>query len=677
MKEIIIPTPELLTNLFSDIGNEPPWRGLAAKEQAWRDSHQWTKKQIAHFESLGMPSNMFVNLMAPAMDAVTGYEAKHRVDWMLNAANEDQEDMIEALNHKFNDTMRLADANTACSDAYSSQAGVGVGWVHVCRNPNVLSASKLLVEDVHRDEMFWDMRSRSGTLKNDCRWLARRRFFDKDEAHAFFPNHKNLIDLTYSDWQTVDINPSGVYAEWFDKLYDYTTNIEEELQNVSSRKRVAIYETYYKVFERRPLLISPDGLIVEFVESNPIHVEMLMSGMAQLHTEVPVNVVKEAWFIGPNCIYDGASRAPHNDFPYVPFFGVREDGTNTPQGLLRRMMGPQEEYNRAVVEIQHILRSRRVEKDEFGTPGMTDAQVIHEISRADGIVNKKAGSSFAVVREWEKLAALEGICKRASEEINKASGIYQTFQGDTEAKQSGIAVENIAELGAQTLGKLNANYQVSRKIVGELAFAYVMEEMGTSPQMVAIPQSLGQARKDVMLNNGVDNRLSMLRAQVALQDVHTSSGYKQHTHQRLTAIMAEMPEDLKPTLLPLWLESSDMPKKEFAMKQINKKLGYIEDEEKQVEAEAMQQQQQEEARQIELQQLQADIAKTQAEAAEKQATIAENEAQAENYKADAGKKRAETVKLLQEIKQLRTGGNATDPRKATPSGASERTVTTG
>jgi len=670
-----IPTPELLTNLFSDIGNEPDWRGRAAKEKAWEDSHQWTKAQLAHFKKLGMPEEMMVNLMAPAMDAVTGYEAKHRVDWMLNSSDESQELMVEGINHEFNDEMRLADANSACSDAYSSQAGVGVGWVHVADNPNILEPSKLLIENVHRDEMFWDMRSRSGTLKTDCRWIARRKFFDKDEAQALFPCHKELIDFTWSDWRTIDINPSAVQSDWFTELDKYTGVIEEVMEGISERKRIAIYETYYKVVERRPLLISPDGLIVEFIESNPIHIEMLVSGMAQLHTDVPINIVKEAWFIGANCIFDGKSRSPHNQFPYVPFFGVREDGTNTPQGLLRRMMSPQEEYNRAAVEIQHILRSRRIEKDEDATMGMTDDQVVHESSRADGVINLKRGSRFQVMREWEQLAALEGICKRAKEEINMASGIYQTFQGQTEGKQSGIAVESIAELGAQTLGRLNAHYQLSRKMVGELAFAHIVENIGTSTKTIKVPKSIGQQQRDVHLNDGVDNRLSTLRASVALQEVHTSAGYKQHTHQRLTSIMAELPDEMKSSLLPLWIESSDLPKKEFAMKAINKQLGYIEDEDKQAEAEAQQAQQAEEARQLEIARETAEIQKLNAEAAEKQANIAENEAQAENYRADAGKKRAETVKLLREIKLLRTtGGNATDPRKATPSVAPERTV---
>jgi len=475
----IIPTPLVLENLFSDIGNEPDWRSQASKEKAWENSHQWTTEQLAHFADLGLPEDMFVNLMAPAMESVTGYEAKHRVDWMINGSDESQDELVEGMNHELNNSLRLADANTACSDAYGSQAGVGIGWVHVAKNPDVLSPSKLLIENIHRDEMFWDMRSRSGDLRSDCRYVARRKFYDKDEAIALLPAHKELIEFTHSEWQTIDINPSGIYSDWHENLSQYSNVIEDEMENVSQRQRVAIYETYYKVVERRPLLFTPDGMVVEFNEQNPVHIEMITMGMAQLHTDVPVNVTREAWFVGPNCIFDGKSREPHNDFPYVPFFGTREDAKNTPQGLLRRMMGPQEEYNRAVVEIQRILRSVRIEMDDDATDGMTDEQLIMEVKRADGIVRKRRGSDFKVIREWEKLNALEGICKRAESEINSASGIYQTFQGRTESAQSGVAVENIAELGAQTLGKLNANYQLGRKMVGELAFYHIAESIGT------------------------------------------------------------------------------------------------------------------------------------------------------------------------------------------------------
>ena len=647
------PTPQILQHFFSDLAAQPQWRGQAAVDMAWRDNHQWTKAQIEHFKSImGMPNELFVNLMASAIDAVTGHEAKHRVDWMVTAASEEQDEMAEGVNHKMNDELRLANANQACSDAYESQACVGVGWVRVGRNTDPLSSSRLLVENVHRDEMFWDMRARSADLRNDCRWIARRRFFDKDEARALAPAHKDLIDYTFSDWQTVDIGEDGLYFDWFSQLNDYSDPIELIMDNISDRPRVAIYEVHYKVIEPRSIISMADGRVSEFRPQNMYHMDMLATGQGVIHNNIPINVVRTAWFIGPHMIYDAPSQAPHREFPYVPLFGAREDATNAPTGLLRRMRGPQEQYNRAAVEIQHILRSRRVEKDNDATPGMTDPEVIHEISRTDGVINLKPGRNFKVIREWDKLAALEGILVRSRDEINAASGIYQTFQGQAEASQSGIAVENIAELGAQTLGKINANYQFARKQIGDLAFAHIIEDMGDRPETINIPQRIGQQRKQVRLNDNMGNRVQMLRAQVAIQDVHTSAGYRQHTHQRLNSIIEKVPDDIKGVLIPFWLESSELPNKEQAIKLVNKKLGYEQDEDRRTEIEEAQAQEAQEQRELEIRTAVTELEKMQAETEEKLASAEDKKAQAREHAASALKKRIETAKLIKEIKHM-------------------------
>lgn len=640
-----LPVPPLLRHFFTDIGAQPEWRGPAAIDMAWKDNKQWTKEQKLYFKSLGMPEDMFVNLMGPALDAVTGYEAKHRVDWMITAAGEEHEEMAEGLNHKLNDELRLADANQACADAYEPQAGVGLGWVYVGRSQDLLAPSKLLIEDVHRDEIFWDMRSRSASLKRDCRWIARRKFFDKDEATALLPGHAQLINFTFSDWQTIDIAEGGLFFEWFNNLNQYTDPIELIMEHLSDRPRVAIYEVYYKVVEFKTLMFLADGQVFEPIPGSNTHLELLATGQARLHHNIPVNVTRVAWFIGPHMIYDGPSPHPHNEFPFVPFFGIREDATNSPVGLLRRMRGPQEQYNRAVIEIQHILRSIRIEKDYDALHKMSDPQAVYEATRANGVINLKHNKNFKIVREWQKLDKLEKICDRAKEEINLAGGIYQTFQGRTEQKQSGVAVENIAELGAQTLGKINANYQYGRKQVGDLSYYHIVDIVGERPETVHIPRSLGQQRKTVKLNDGVNNKVQLMRAQIALQDVHTSSGYRNQMHQRITGIMDKLPPDLVGTALPFWVETSEMPKKDLFIKLINQKLGHIEDEEERAAFEEKQRQDAEQLKELEVQTLllEQDL---------KKAETAEKYAKEKDLKASALKKRIEAAKEMQEIRNM-------------------------
>jgi hypothetical protein len=130
-----------------------------------------------------------------------------------------------------------------------------------------------------------------------------------------------------------------------------------------------------------------------------------------------------------------------------------------------------------------------------------------------------------------------------------------------------------------------------------------------------------------------------------MQDIHTSAGYKQHTHMRLTSIMKEVPEDFKGILLPFWLESSEMPKKEQAIKLVNKQLGYEEDETKRAEMEQIQAQEAQQMKQIELAGMQAEIA-------DKEASAKDKNAQATLHIAQALKVRAETAQTIKQFKMM-------------------------
>ncbi|HEY9863455.1 MAG TPA: hypothetical protein V6D21_04675, partial [Candidatus Obscuribacterales bacterium] len=93
-----------------------------------------------------------------------------------------------------------------------------------------------------------DMRARSNDLRRDCRWVARRKFFDKDAAKVFLgPKHHELIDYTFSDWRSIDISEEGPYVDWFAAMNEYTDPIELILDNSSGRplllSRISIHST--------------------------------------------------------------------------------------------------------------------------------------------------------------------------------------------------------------------------------------------------------------------------------------------------------------------------------------------------------------------------------------------------------------------------------------------------
>ena len=95
-----------------------------------------------------------------------------------------------------------------------------------------------------------------------------------------------------------------------------------------------------------------------------------------------IGKVRLAWFMGPHKLSDGPSPYPHNKFPYVPFWGKREDRTGVPFGLIRGMMFLQDEVNARIAKMQWGLASVRTTRTE-GAVIDDDDTFRQEVARPD------------------------------------------------------------------------------------------------------------------------------------------------------------------------------------------------------------------------------------------------------------------------------------------------------
>ena len=65
-----------------------------------------------------------------------------------------------------------------------------------------------------------------------------------------------------------------------------------------------------------------------------------------------ISKVRRSYWLGPHCLFDGPTPYSHHYFPYVPFWGAREDNTNIPYGFVRRMKFSQDSINSGISKLR-------------------------------------------------------------------------------------------------------------------------------------------------------------------------------------------------------------------------------------------------------------------------------------------------------------------------------------
>ncbi|MEJ7745365.1 MAG: hypothetical protein WKF61_01130, partial [Luteimonas sp.] len=372
----------------------------------------------------------------------------------------------------------------------------------------------------------------------------------------------------------------------------------------------------------------PNGRVIEFDINNPRHCEALVAGVGVVR-EAVFQRIRLAWYCGPHYLFDVPSPYQHKSFPYVPFFGYREDLTSVPYGLIRTMISPQDEINARKSKQLWLLNSRRVIAD---SDAVTDHNLaMQEIARPDAYIqlnpNRRPTSKFEV-QDGAVLAPAQGqALQDAKAEIAEASGIHKAMMGQNSNASSGLAINSLIDQGLTTLGEINDNFTFARRLVGELLFSLLQEDLKDAPAVVKLGS--GSSERIIYLNQPaqdpetgeqiVINDVSKLRAKIVLDDVKSTPTYRMQVMTQLTEITKSLPPEAQAAMADLWVEASDLPGKQIVIDRLRTILKLPDDSpqgKQQAQAAAQAQQAKEEQMfQLELQQKTAAIAKLEADTA--------------------------------------------------------------
>lgn len=595
-------------DVLQSIKEQPSWRNVSDKCYQYYDGNQIDKNLKAELKAKKLPI-IVNNIIAPTINGVLGMEARSRTDWFVKADNDEFVDTAEALNERLNEALRTAKANRACSDAYKDQIIAGIGWVEVRRNHNPMG-SKYIIQRIPRREMSWDWRS--DTYLSNCRWVMREKWVDKDELIYSFPNKKEVINRCANNWDSLDADNTSFYGNSFDGAYAEFSESDVAVSDYlnQDKNQIKVYELHYVVYETALVIFDETGSATKLDEHNPIHLALVSSGKVNIEKR-RIKSMRVSWFAGVHLLHDGASSTPDNMFPYIPFWGMREDNSGVPYGLVRTMISPQEELNFRRSKLTAQLIQKRIIMDDDATK-MSDYELQRNVQNSEGIVKlnpnarREGGGRFEVQTESNLSSQQFTVMQDSKNLIQESAGVFNAMLGKETSGQSGVAINSLVEQGATTLADINDNYRNSRQAIGELILAYEVAEL-KQQKNVSITISSGKYKaqpKTVVINSSegeVNNDLARIKTQVVLGEIQQSQGYRAQVTQMVMQFMSQLPEQARVLALDMVLDQIDMPedKKDRLQGVIDKLTG--EGEQGVSEAQAKQQEQMQRVQSMQIQ----------------------------------------------------------------------------
>lgn len=647
-----------LENLIRDIEWEPDWRTEADTNTRYYDGHQKTREQM-RLEKEGQPIAV-VNLISRTVNTMLGNEAKARVNWKLSADSEDEYgEVADGLQVKLTQAQRETFADMAISEAYGSQTKAGIGWCEVSKVGNPFSKIRYRVKAVHRNEIWWDWRAKDLDL-DDARWLLRKQWHDLDDLEALMPQYRDLFrmyghaafgtNMTFAE----AIHASDMTRHAEDVRRSFRVASEEWLD--TSRKRIATYEVWYRVYRSTVAIMLPEGPAVEFDAKNPLHQEAVRRGLGKL-IRAPKRVMRQALFVGPHRLFDDEQK--RDRFPYIPFWAFRDDQDRSPYSMVSGMRYPQDEYNARRSRLMWLLQAAQVivEEDALATEFGDLYDLAREVRRPDAMIvlNKARMKEKAIDigRNVELPAEQVAVMADARALIMEQPGVSEAMMGDkVPGVTAGVAFNSLVQQSNIAIGDHDDNYRYARRLVGESLLDLIIEDH-QKPRM-QIKVGVGRNQRVVVLNdideqgNIVRNAVADAALNVALDEAPNTPAYKMQQRRDIAEVMqaAGGDPDVLAIMVPAFIESTDLPNRESDARWLRQRKGIPMPGDREGQKQADDQRAKEMVKQAQIQD-----AAVQAELADKQASAAQKASAADLNK-------ARTVQVLQQTKDAATAAAA-------------------
>ncbi len=591
-----------LEALVDTCNNQPSdWRYRADRACAYYDmGKQLTPEQEHKIRVDWQIEPRQTNLIHGVINGVLGQEAKARSDVTIDADDDDYQDVSDVLSKGMKEAQRESNSDMAVSNGYAGQVKCGIGWVEVSRAVDPLDYP-IRVQEVDRRSIWYDWESLNLGL-SDARWLIRKKWMDTDEAVAWMPEHKELLTRAVNGWDLTMLPEDEANPMYRAYTNQRKTTIRRDEWLDTTRKRIKLFEVWYRVPAMVAVLHTGPNRRVQYDETNPLHVQAVSRGIVKISRTV-TRQVRMALFAGPHRLLDvGTTR---RNFPYVPFFGFKDDYDRSPYGLIEGMISPQDEYNERRQMINWMLKARQIYMDsdaldpEFNNIHDVARDAMRPDFRAILNPNRRNANGLVIKNDMTLQKEQVDVMQDAKQLIQEVPRIYSTQLGNAPSGvTSGIAINSLTEAGAVAMGELNDNYRYARRLVHEQMLDLIIEDH--LEENMRVVMGSGESKRVIILNawdtntGAPINRVKDAPIKVGLSEVPSSPAFRMQEQQQLATMiqaLATNPQAMA-VLAPAYIEGSSLTDRKRIADDVRRATGQpvSGDRNQQAEAQKMQQQ---------------------------------------------------------------------------------------
>lgn len=361
-------------------------RKAAERDRDYYDGKQYTAKELKTLQDRGQP-DIVINRIKPKIDFLMGYEATNRTDPRAFPRTPQDQDAAEAATDGLRYVKDATELDQHFSNAWENILVEGVGGLELTVEPQPDGTTEIVPVRWDWDRLFWDPHSRRADF-SDARYLGGVLWMDEEEAKERWPESAEAIELTVNDpslTRTYDDRPN----RWVGKS-----------SSGAKRKRVRIVQMYHR-----------EG-------GKWMHCTFTRGGKLE---EIAVPFVDQK----------GQSWCP------LLLSSAYADRDNNRYGLVRLMIGAQDEINKRRAKALHRLTMRQVVTEHGAVDDVDKTKA--DLAKPDALIAVNPGFRFELLDKGQDVAAELQLLQEAKSEI-ELMGPNAAMLGKDENAPSGKAI---------------------------------------------------------------------------------------------------------------------------------------------------------------------------------------------------------------------------------------------